>query len=183
MSTLEQEGRMELIVGQSYQINYVDKSYPCDCECHTDKNILHFMPCCSDMSYKGPGKFVAFDQDRELYVFEVGSRVIGMLAENISELETRINFKCLDCQEDTNKINEYYMVKDEVWLKANPKNKGMLCIGCLEERLGRELEYKDFSDANLNLMSMNFRFPKSDRLICRLVRNKLVGGLSGHQRH
>lgn len=41
-----------------------------------------------------------------------------------------------------------YMVHDEVWKAANgpPDNypKGMLCIGCLEARLGRTLTWRDF---------------------------------------
>jgi hypothetical protein len=38
---------------------------------------------------------------------------------------------------------EYYMVHDELWAKAGMKN-GFLCVGCLEQRLGRELIAGDF---------------------------------------
>jgi hypothetical protein len=44
------------------------------------------------------------------------------------------------------------MVSDEVWLEANPKGRGMLCIGCLEERLNRLLTKDDFIDAPVNSM-------------------------------
>lgn len=44
------------------------------------------------------------------------------------------------------------MVHDEVWLEANPKGRGMLCIGCLELRLGRLLTKDDFTDAPVNSM-------------------------------
>ena len=43
------------------------------------------------------------------------------------------------------------MVTDEIWILANNKQtRGMLCIGCLEERLGRKLRPADFSDVPLN---------------------------------
>jgi hypothetical protein len=38
---------------------------------------------------------------------------------------------------------EYYFVTDEIWKQAGA-GKGMLCIGCLEERLGRQLRFNDF---------------------------------------
>lgn len=58
-------------------------------------------------------------------------------------------FKCLDCKTSTLQ-NEYYMVHDAIWLKANPDRKGMLCIGCLETRLGRTLNPSDFTAAPIN---------------------------------
>jgi hypothetical protein len=47
------------------------------------------------------------------------------------------------------------MVHDSVWgdagMKTNPrKPEGMLCIGCLEDRLGRRLTPADFTDAEVN---------------------------------
>ena len=62
-------------------------------------------------------------------------------------------FRCLDCSMCTNCNYEYYMVTDQVWLEANPKDKGMLCIGCLELRLNRLLTKDDFSDCPLNSMN------------------------------
>lgn len=59
-------------------------------------------------------------------------------------------FDCMDCGVDTSKTHEYYMVHDEIWLFVNPGDYGMLCIGCLEERLGRELTPYDFTDAPVN---------------------------------
>jgi len=60
------------------------------------------------------------------------------------------DFNCMDCQVDTKLIEERYMVKDDVWLKANPTIKGLLCIGCLEKRLNRKLNSEDFTDAPIN---------------------------------
>lgn len=57
---------------------------------------------------------------------------------------------CLDCGANTAAIGEYYMVKDSVWTQAAEMDAGMLCIGCLEERLGRQLEPDDFLDIPLN---------------------------------
>ena len=68
-----------------------------------------------------------------------------------SPLDIRV-FACLDCNACTNCNGEYYMVHDEVWKLANPADRGMLCIGCLEQRLGRLLTKDDFTDAPVNSM-------------------------------
>jgi hypothetical protein len=61
------------------------------------------------------------------------------------------DWMCADCGVDTDKIHEYYMVHDVVWQEAGGKRDDMmLCVGCLEKRLGRELKPSDFSDAPLN---------------------------------
>ena len=74
-------------------------------------------------------------------------------------------FICKDCQVDTLHIDEYYMVTDGVWELANPQRRGMLCIGCLENRLGRQLTASDFTAAPIN----NGVFPQSERLAARLA--------------
>jgi hypothetical protein len=51
---------------------------------------------------------------------------------------------CLDCGVDTAVICESYMVRDDVWRAAHPAGEGILCVACLERRLGRELEFEDF---------------------------------------
>jgi hypothetical protein len=38
---------------------------------------------------------------------------------------------------------EWYMVRDQVWAKAGMPGEGLLCIGCLERCLGRELKRED----------------------------------------
>jgi hypothetical protein len=60
---------------------------------------------------------------------------------------------CLDCKKDTFKMNEYYMVTKRTWRKANPADKGMLCIGCLEKRLNRKLTLSDFIWCPVNVMN------------------------------
>lgn len=67
---------------------------------------------------------------------------------------------CLDCRKDTiHDLNEYYHVHDDVWKQSGVEPRGgFLCIGCLEKRIGRQLDYKDFGDAPINA------YPASDRL-------------------
>src|SRR3954454_13004778 len=77
--------------------------------------------------------------------------------------------RCLDCQTETSftgrgKNDEWYMVHDHIWLKANPAGTGKLCIGCLEDRIGRRLMPRDFTDCPLT------SFPRgSERLVSRLT--------------
>jgi hypothetical protein len=76
-------------------------------------------------------------------------------------------FYCEDCGECTNCIGEYYMVEDEVWYSAiSARSKpDMLCLGCLEQRIGRLLTKDDFSDAPLNSMPY---WTRSERFKSRL---------------
>jgi hypothetical protein len=76
-------------------------------------------------------------------------------------------FDCLDCDIDTSAAGEYYMLRDEVWLEANPLRHGMLCVGCVEERLERRLTPVDFSDAPVNRQP---NYMTSERLLDRLGR-------------
>ena len=62
---------------------------------------------------------------------------------------------CHDCGTETlspepGVPTEYYMVHDRVWQAARAPERGYLCIGCLEHRLGRQLHRGDFTDAPLN---------------------------------
>jgi hypothetical protein len=67
---------------------------------------------------------------------------------------------CCDCGVGTITSGEWYMVKDEIWasawtgrpLKPHHALPGqmVLCIGCLEQRLGRTLMACDFTDAPVN---------------------------------
>ena len=73
---------------------------------------------------------------------------------------------CVDCGVCTIRLGEDYMVYYDVWQQAGMSTEGgMLCIGCLEDRLGRRLTACDFTDAPVN----NFKFPKSKRLRARLT--------------
>ena len=62
--------------------------------------------------------------------------------------------KCDDCGKNLATNHEYYMVKDDIWEEAGMENgTGDLCINCLEDRLGRELTYKDFPKLNKKLQN------------------------------
>lgn len=78
---------------------------------------------------------------------------------------SRKKFLCLDCRIDTGRIHEHYFIETSLWLSAVGSIVGMLCIGCLETRLGRQLVANDFPDVTIN----NPRFEaKSQRLMSRM---------------
>jgi hypothetical protein len=55
-----------------------------------------------------------------------------------------VSFDCVDCGGD---FDEYdYSVEDAVWAASGLEpGGGLLCIGCLERRLGRRLKRDDFA--------------------------------------
>ncbi len=68
---------------------------------------------------------------------------------------------CADWGVGTITLGEMYMVKDEVWRQAwagrrkscwhdQVPGTDILCIGCLEQRIGRRLVSGDFTDAPIN---------------------------------
>lgn len=72
---------------------------------------------------------------------------------------------CDDCSVDIKRLREYhYRIKSEIWLKV-AKSSEHLCVGCLEERLGRELCPDDFTNESINRRN---QFKKSARLVNRL---------------
>ncbi len=95
---------------------------------------------------------------------------------------------CVDCGTDTAPCNappftecspeygcshagtwEWYMVLDELWVRIGQPD--VLCIGCLEKRLGRPLTAADFSDLPIN--------EPGPRDSVRLAAARTRGGLSG----
>jgi hypothetical protein len=72
-------------------------------------------------------------------------------------------FECEACGQSCQ--NEYYMLRRELWRKVC-RSKDMLCIGCVEHRLGRKLVRADF---NLEeTFARATQFPSSRRLKQRL---------------
>lgn len=68
----------------------------------------------------------------------------------------RAVFFCADCGYDTCK-RHYYMLKSDLWKRIVPEDfcNVMLCLDCVEDRLGRWLKPSDFSDARVNaIMSL-----------------------------
>jgi hypothetical protein len=79
-------------------------------------------------------------------------------------------YVCRDCGTNTYRDGEFYTVADEVWDASGiPRDGGMLCIGCLERRIGRELTRADFAlDSPPNTWQ---KFHRSDRLRDRMGLN------------
>lgn len=77
---------------------------------------------------------------------------------------SRRKWLCLDCKVDTGKINEHYMLKDEIWAKVHDSKFGMMCVGCVEKKLGRLLNSQDFHKCYLNTFAQG----RSQRLSMRL---------------
>ena len=73
---------------------------------------------------------------------------------------------CVDCEVHTGIIGDYYMVHKHLWAEFGSDD-GMLCIACLENRMGRTLTPDDFSDAPVNYGSLTYR---SERMISRIGR-------------
>jgi hypothetical protein len=57
------------------------------------------------------------------------------------KIDTR--FRCVDCGKDTGG-GEYYTVEDDLWAASGAED-GMLCLACLERRIGRPLTEDDFT--------------------------------------
>lgn len=63
---------------------------------------------------------------------------------------------CIDCGVHTVQIGEYYNVHDRIWEESGGED-GLLCIGCLENRLGRMLVPDDFGYCLINWDPLYFR--------------------------
>lgn len=75
---------------------------------------------------------------------------------------------CDECSVNCAETYEDFMVQHELWLSVC-KKKEVLCVGCLEERLGRKLNKHDFLFVPINNY---FAYVKSERLYDRLTREK-----------
>ncbi len=78
----------------------------------------------------------------------------------------KLDLSPLDCSHcGMNTLEEYYAVLDSVWESAG-LDEEVLCVGCLERRLGRILISEDFNkEAPINSFDFSFM---SDRLKKRL---------------
>ena len=86
----------------------------------------------------------------------------------VYEDEDYSEFDCMDCNLNTLFNNEYYMINHSLWdsITVETKGNGMLCIGCVEVRIGRSLTGADFTDAPINQVGF---YNKSDRLLNRIM--------------
>lgn len=78
--------------------------------------------------------------------------------------------ECVDCGVNCMEINEYYMVTHACWKRAGmDRYGGMLCIGCLEKRLDKQLQPRNFIDCPLNWRNVCIPEYASMRLASRLL--------------
>lgn len=77
---------------------------------------------------------------------------------------------CNDCGVDTvaEIASEMYIVEQDVWQSSGASDDGILCIGCLERRIGRLLDADDFTGAPLNYSNAMGVRPVSARLLHRM---------------
>ena len=73
---------------------------------------------------------------------------------------------CARCGVSTAKIGEHFFLKNEVWHTAHPTERGFLCIGCIENIIGRRLNKDDFTEASINKPQRGVF--QSQRLVDRL---------------
>jgi hypothetical protein len=85
------------------------------------------------------------------------------LAPAIAPLSDEWHRCCGDCLVDVIEIGERYMVHDAVW-PIEPDG-GVLCVGCLEKRIGRRLNARDFTDC----LGNRGAWPQSERLRSRMT--------------
>ena len=87
--------------------------------------------------------------NEEVWIFEDSAECY--FPELLSDTELA---NCHDCRWLTTALGEFYMVHDHLWeqvCQVSPRAiPHFLCIGCLEERLGRMLTPDDFTDCLLN---------------------------------
>lgn len=78
--------------------------------------------------------------------------------------KSKAKWNCVDCKDNTK--YEHYFVNSNVWFKlARMPEAGMLCIACLEARIGRELKPDDFTDCHINNWKRN---QMTSRLVSRI---------------
>jgi hypothetical protein len=66
---------------------------------------------------------------------------------------SEIRWLCLDCGKNTLHTDDYYMLRNKLWREIVPREQrhGMLCLSCIESRLGRPLCPGDFLKDNPNI--------------------------------
>jgi len=91
-------------------------------------------------------------EDCVLYFDAAGGHCDCEIALNVDMTDPKPLRPCSRCRDCGNDFDEYsYIVHDRVWGASGlSKNGGLLCVGCLEARIGRRLCRDDFSDAPIN---------------------------------
>jgi hypothetical protein len=102
------------------------------------------------------------------YFDTVGEPTLNELRDALQRMiRIEKSFHCLDCGVHTAEAGEYYMVQNHIWKSAGLEyDGGMVCIGCLEARIGRKLLPEDFPNYPVNDPGSR---SKSERLISRIT--------------
>jgi hypothetical protein len=103
-----------------------------------------------------------------LYRWEDAEAVVANVCAQLGldPTDVKDHGACAGCGANVDRLQEAcYMTTSETWAAAGDP-KGMWCIGCLEERLGRQLRRDDF---NWNIpFTADPSYPRSERLQSRL---------------
>jgi hypothetical protein len=107
-----------------------------------------------------------------LLLYSIRTAPLPILTMDSPYMTNEVDTRCDDCLKETShrKVieNEMYMVNWLVWQQATrSKPATILCIGCLEARIGRLLNKHDFKDVPLNHSA-----GKSPRLMDRMTREQ-----------
>ena len=82
---------------------------------------------------------------------ELSKECYNYMQDGLENIRILKRFQCMDCGISTfHDDKNYYMLNNDLWKSIVPNIDGMLCIHCVEERLGRKVKYDDFSDVPLN---------------------------------
>jgi hypothetical protein len=89
--------------------------------------------------------------------------VVSMEKKNSSVFKGRIlSIDCEMCGRLL--INDWFMVKERIWVKEAKMDKGLLCLDCLEKVIGRKLTIKDFKKVPCNYPIMfGYKMGKRER--------------------
>ena len=71
--------------------------------------------------------------------------------------------ECFDCGVDVIHFShfQYCMLKDSVWKQAAKKHyRKILCVSCIEKRLGRKLEFEDYEITPIQMLERMIKYLK-----------------------
>ena len=91
----------------------------------------------------------------------------GDFIEDIRAKKEKKHWACVDCKKDTwANVKDYYMVEDKIWDKYGSGLRTMLCIQCLEKRIGHKLGIKE-----ITFCPLNFDNPYTFKIIKKVISN------------
>jgi hypothetical protein len=132
---------------------FIDELLDAAREVHTEENVF----------FDDEGEPLQDFSDVDTFDLKLTKTQFLTAAARAAELVDR--FCCLLCGVDTLEIGEMYCIHNDLWMSC-VRGKGMLCIGCLERVLGRQLTPADFADFPIN--TLDYDDNKSERLRDRL---------------